>query len=52
MHNTCSSKATGFLQPFPAFARAPPLNPKKSLTRVSCFFNKFVPFRIPKIFLP
>jgi hypothetical protein len=28
MHNACSSKATGFLEPFPAFTRAPPLNPK------------------------
>jgi len=33
MHNACSSKATGILQPFPAFARATPLNPQKRVNR-------------------
>ncbi len=46
MHNACSSKATGILQPFPAFARAPQLNPQKPVTRVSCFFDNF--FRLRK----
>ncbi len=39
-------KGYRILQPFPAFARAPPLNPQKPVTRVSCFFDNF--FRLRK----